>query len=200
MEAKDLMTLTLSGGAFLVSLATLYLSQIHKPSSAMLILLERTFTPESVLLQFGDNICDMSEDHYVSPAMRHLSYTLSNNGKQALYVKSVEILRGPDKRGHMRSSHPFMVLYTSDMSSCLLDPGQILPIYINHPVDFDLSSDFDYGFNAYELVSVELVSADGDRYQICHDISALGTYGPEFHHSLWDGVAIGAPVRSSGFT
>ncbi|AZC67595.1 hypothetical protein [Pseudomonas chlororaphis] len=199
MEAKDLMTLALSGGALLVSFAALYFSQLHKPSSAMLILLERTFTPESVLLQFGDNIYDTPKERLVSPATRHLRYTLSNTGKQALYVKSVEILRGPDKRGHMRSSHSFTILYDAEMNSCLLDPGQILPIDINHPVEFKLPSDFDYAFNAYELVSIELISADGARYQICHDISDLGASGPEFHHPLWDGVALGAPVRGSGF-
>ncbi|CAI8734740.1 hypothetical protein [Pseudomonas chlororaphis] len=199
MEAKDLMTLALSGGALLVSFAALYFSQLHKPSSAMLILLERTFTPKSVLFQFGDNIYDIPKERLVSPAIRHLRYTLSNTGKQGLYVKSVEILRGPDKRGHMRSSHSLTTLYASEMNSCLLDPGQILPIDINHPIEFKLPSDFDYAFNAYELVSIELISADGARYQICHDISDLGTSGPEFHHPLWDGVALGTPVRGSGF-
>ncbi|PWB37347.1 hypothetical protein DCO47_04570 [Pseudomonas sp. NDM] len=199
MEVKDLMTLGFSGGALLVSFAALYFSQLHKPSNAMLILLERTFTPESVLLKIGDSIYDITKDRAVSPAMRHLRYTLSNNGKQALYVKSVEILRGPDKLGHMRSSHSFTVLYDAEMTSCLLDPGQILPIYINHPVEFKLPSDFDYAFNAYELVSVELISADGARYQICHDVSSLGAIGPEFHNPLWDGVALGAPVRGSGY-
>lgn len=199
MEARDLMTLSLSGGALLVSFAALYFSQLHKPSSAMLILLERSFTPATVLLQFGDNVYDSPKERLVSPEMRHLRYTLSNNGKQALYVKSIEILRGPDKRGHLLSSHAFTILYTSDMESCLLDPGKILPININHPADFKLPSDFDYAFNAYELVSVELISADGARYQICHDISELGTSGPEFHHSLWDGVALGPPVRGAGF-
>lgn len=199
MEVKDLMTLAFSGGALLVSFGALYFSQLHKPSSAMLILLERTFTPESVLLKPRDNIYDLPKGRIVSPAIRHLRYTLSNNGKQALYVKSVEILRGPDKLGHMRSSHPFTVLYDAEITSCLLDPGQILPIDINHPVDFKLPSDFDYAFNAYELVSVELISADGARYQICHDISNLGGSGPEFHHPIWDGVTLGAPVRGSGF-
>ncbi|TNB99828.1 hypothetical protein FHG55_03690 [Pseudomonas jessenii] len=199
MDVKDLITLAFSGGALLVSFAALYFSQIHKPSSATLILLERTFTPESILLQFEDNIYDMPKDRIVSPAIRHLRYTLSNNGKQTLYIKSVEILRGPDKRGHMQSPHLFTVLYDAEMASCLLDPGQILPIYINHPVEFNLPSDFDYDFNAYELVSVELISADGARYQICHDISNLGVSGPEFQHPVWDGVALGTPVRNSGF-
>lgn len=199
MEAKDLMTMALSGGALLVSFAALYFSQLHKPSSAMLILLERTFTPEAVLLQFGDNVYDIPKERLVSPALRHLRYTLSNTGKQALYVKSVEILRGPDKRGHMLSSHPFTILHASEMTSCLLDPGQILPIYINHPLVFNLPSDFDYSFNAYELVSIELISADGARYQICHDISELGASEPEFYHPLWDGVPLGAPVRGSDF-
>lgn len=199
MEVKDLMTLAFSGGALLVSFAALYFSQLHKPSNAMLILLERTFTPESVLLNFGESIYDIPKERTVSPATRHLRYTLSNNGKQALYVKSVEILRGPDKLGHMRSTHSFTVLYDAEMTSCLLDPGQILPIHINHPVEFKLPSDFDYSFNAYELVSVELISADGARYQICHDISNLGVSGPELHHPLWDGVTLGPPVRGSGF-
>ncbi len=199
MDVKDLMTLTLSGGALLVSFAALYFSQLHKPSSAMLILLERTFTPGSVLLQAGDSIYDTTKDHLTSPAVRHLKYTLSNTGKQALYVKSIEILRGPDKRGHMQSNHSFTILYTSEMNSCLLDPGQILPIYINHPIAFNLPNNFNYTLNSYELVSIELISADGARYQICHDISDLGSSGPDFHHPLWDGVALGAPVRGSGF-
>ncbi|MCC3698806.1 hypothetical protein [Pseudomonas phage PseuP_222] len=199
MEAKDLMTLALSGGALLVSFAAMYFSQLHKPSSAMLILLERTFTPAAILLQRGDNIYDIPRERLVSPEMRNLRYTLSNNGKQALYVKSVEILRGPDKRGHMRSNHSFTIVYASEMESCLLDPGKILPINIVHPTKFNLPSDFDFAFNAYELVSVELISADGARYQICHDISELGASGPEFHHPLWDGVALGSPVRGTGF-
>ncbi|NKF24848.1 MULTISPECIES: hypothetical protein [unclassified Pseudomonas] len=199
MEAKDLMTLALSGGALLVSFAALYFSQLHKPSSAMLILLERTFTPESVLAQLGDNIYDTPKNRLISPAIRHLRYTLSNTGKQALYVKSVEILRGPDKRGHMRSNQSFTILYDAEITSCLLDPGRILPINISHPIDFKLPSDFNYAFNTYELVSIELISSDGARYQICHDISDLGASGPDFHHPLWDGVALGAPVRGSGF-
>ncbi|MEW9905263.1 hypothetical protein [Pseudomonas putida] len=199
MEVKDIMTLGLSGGALLVSLAALYFSQLHKPSSAMLILLERTYSPEVVALKFGDDIFSVPKERLVSPAMRHLRYTLSNTGKQALYIKSVEILKGPDKRGNLRSCHSFTIAYESDMESCLLDPGQILPIHINHPIDFNLPNDFDYEFNAFELVSIELISADGSRYQICHDISELGTSGPEFHHPLWDGVALGAPVRGSDF-
>lgn len=199
MEVKDLMTLALSGGALLVSLAALYFSQLHKPSRAMLILLERTFSPEVVALKFGDNICDIPKDRLVSPAVRHLRYTLSNTGKQALYIKSVEILKGPEKCGHMRSSHSFTIVYESDMKSRLLDPGQILPIAIDHPVDFRLPNDFDFEFNAFELVSIELISADGCRYQICHDISELGASGPELHHPLWDGVTLGSPVRGSDF-
>lgn len=123
MEVKDIMTLAFSGGVLLVSFAALYFSQLHKPSSAMLILLERTFAPESILLQFGDGVYDVPKDRTVIPAMQHLRYTLSNNGKQALYVKSVEILRGADKLGHMRSTHTFTVLYDAEMTSCLLDPG-----------------------------------------------------------------------------
>ena len=193
------MTMALSGGALVVSFAALYFSQLHKPSSAMLILLERTLSPEVVVLQSGDDISDIPEGRPYSPALRHLRYTLSNTGKQALYIKSIEILVGPDKRGNMRSSHPFFVVYESDMKSCLLDPGQILPIEINHPLNFELPDDFDYEFNAFVLVSVELISADGCRYQICHDITALGASGPEFHHPLWDGVPLGSPVRGSDF-
>lgn len=199
MEVKDVMTLALSGGALLVSFSALYFSQLHKPSSAMLILLERTFSPEVLALKFGDDICSVPKERVVSPAIRHLRYTLSNTGKQVLYIKSVEILKGPDKRGHLRSCHPFTIVYESEMGSCLLEPGKILPIQISHPIDFRLPNDFDYEFNAFELVSIELISADGSRYQICHDISELGASGPEFNHPLWDGVTLGAPVRGADF-
>lgn len=174
-----------SGGALLVSFATLYFSQLHKPSSALLILLERTFASESVLLQLGGGIFDVHKHCIVSPALRRQRYTLSNDGKQTLYIKFVEILRGPDKLGHIRSTHSSTVLFDAEMTSCLLDPGQILPFYIKHPIDFKFSSDFDHAFNAYELVSVELVSSDGARYQICRDISTLGVGGPELHHPQW---------------
>lgn len=199
MEVKDVITLALSGGALLISFAALYFSQLHKPSGAMLLLLERTLSPEVVALQFGDNLYDVPKERVISPALRHLRYTLSNTGKQALYMKSIAILRGPDKRGHLRSSHPFTIVYESDMKSCLLDPGQILPIEINDHLYSKLPKDFDYEFNSFELVSIDLISADGSRYQICHDISELGASGPDFHHPLWDGVALGAPVRGSGF-
>lgn len=199
METKDLFTLGLSGAALAVSFATLYFAQLYKPARAMLMLLERTMSPEVVRLRpmVGSYVPLVQE--VVRPTLRHLHYTLSNTGKQTLYVKSIEILRGPHRRGHLFSHDPFTVLHQHELKSCLLEPGEILAINIEHPADFKLPADFDFEFNSHELVSVELIAADGSRYQMCHDITELGASGPDLHHPLWDGVASGRPVRGDGF-
>ncbi|MFG0827342.1 hypothetical protein ACF8R6_02965 [Pseudomonas sp. CJQ_7] len=199
LETKDLLALGVSSAALAVSFATLYFAQIYKPARAMLLLLDRRFSPAVIEFEprAGQYVPLVTKQ--ISPQFRHLYYTLSNTGKQTLYVKSVEILRGPHRLGHMFSNDSFEVLHTSEVESCLLDPGEILPITIEHPTDFKFPEDYDFEWNCHELVSVELIAADGSRYQVCHDISELGSSGPHVHHPIWDGVALGSPVRGSGF-
>jgi hypothetical protein len=198
LDTKDLATLTMAGAALAVSLANFYFSQFHKPSGAMLILLSRTVSPER--WQHNSGIfAHLPEKQMVSPAIRHLKYTLSNTGKQALYVKSVDLVQGPDRRGHMKSHHSFIVIPSSHVPPFLLDPGEIHVMEFSHELKHDFGENHDAEKYRYQLVSLEIASADGSRYQICHEVTDLGTAGPDLHHPIWDGTPLGSPVRTSGY-
>ena len=199
MTGKDWLTLALSAAAFIVAFASFFFSHVHKPSGAMLILLERTFSPKRTRATDSRDAAGNFIWQTVSPSIRHLKYSLSNTGKQTLYVKDVELLLGPNNRGNFRSSESFTIIPSDDVESFLLEPGDIKIIEIGHVVDIDFGEDYDYEINCYQLLSLILVSADGNRYQICHDITALGSAGPDFHHPIWDGQTLGAPVRGNGF-
>lgn len=199
MMGKDWLTLGLSAAAFIVAFASFYYSHVHKPAGAVLVLLERLFSPEhrrfsDVRGEDGAFFCTG-----IRPQMRHLKYSLSNPGKQTLYVKNVEILQGPNNRGNLKSNESFTVVPGVDVDDFLIEPGDIKIIKIAHATNFDLGEGFDFEKNCYQLVSLELVSADGSRYQICHDITNLGASGPDIHHPIWDGQTLGSPVRDTGF-
>lgn len=189
----------LSGGAFAVALAGFYFSHVHRRSGAVLILLSRRFAAERRRLTdatdaSGDNIWEA-----VSVQTRHLKYSLSNTGKQVLYVKSIDLMRGPNARGNLKSDVFFDVIPSQQVEPFLISPGEIKIIDICHATNYQFPEGYDLQINSYELVSLEVVSADGDRYQICHDISRLGGSGPDIHDPLWDGVTLGVPVRGTGF-
>ncbi|MHA4978003.1 hypothetical protein ACX0K2_16105 [Pseudomonas extremorientalis] len=199
MEPKDWLTLCLSGAAFAVASASFYFSHIHRPSGVMFILLERLFSAERSRLtddkdENGNNVWVT-----ISPQTRNLKYSLSNTGKQALYIKKIELLRGPDKRGHLKAQGSFTIIPSNYVEPFLIEPGEIKIIEIVHATNYQFPSNYDFEKNCYELASLEVVSADGNRYQICHNITNLGATGPDIHHPIWDGVTIGSAVRGSGF-
>lgn len=199
MDPKDWLTLSLSGAAFAVALASFYFSHIHRPSGAMLILLEQLFSPERRKLT--DDKDEQGNNIWVATSVqtRNLKYSLSNTGKQALYIKAVELLRGPDIRGHLKGQGSFTIIPSGPVEPFLLESGQIKIIDIIHATSNQFPSNFDFEVNCFEVVSLEIVSADGNRYQICHDITNLGPAGPDIHHPIWDGVTIGRAIRGSGF-
>ncbi|MDD0999300.1 hypothetical protein M5G20_26020 [Pseudomonas sp. TNT2022 ID1044] len=199
MTGKDWLTLGLSAAAFIVAFASFYFAHVHKPSGAMLILLERTFTPRRARSTNEKDAAGFFLWEEVSPLMRHLKYSLSNTGKQTLYVKDVELLQGPDPRGYFRSSESFTIIPSDNVEGFLIEPGDIKIIEINHAMNFHFGEDYDYNKNCYQLLGLILVSADGSRYQICHDITNLGASGPDLHHPIWDGQTLGSPVRGTGF-
>ena len=43
-------------------------------------------------------------------------------------------------------------------------------------------------------MSVEVISANGKRFQIAHDISNLGPSGPELKDKIWRGVLLGNSI------
>lgn len=199
LDTKDVVTLSVSAAAFIVSFASFYFSQIHKPSGAVLILLDRTYSAAEFSYIPNESPYVPAEAKITRPAMRHLKYSLSNTGKQTLYVKDIEVLQGPDIRGNLKSHGSFTILSGDPIDSFLIEPGDIKIIEIDHPKEFQFPEGYDFDENCYELVSLIVVSADGNRYQICHDISKLGTHGPNIHHPIWDGTTLGSPVRGSGF-
>lgn len=199
METKDVVTLSVSAAAFIVSFASFYFSQIHKPSGAVLILLERVFTPEKFTFVASASPYVPMERRMLSPTIRHLKYSLSNTGKQTLYVKEIELLQGPDIRGNLKAHGSFTIIPSVPVESFLIEPGDIKIIEIEHATNYQFPPDYDFEENCYELVSLEVVSADGNRYQICHNITKLGSFGPDLHHPIWDGTTLGSPIRGSGF-
>jgi len=199
LETKDLVTFVVSGAAFVVSLASFYFAQIHKPSGAMLILLERNFSAAVWKRGLGHEDYLPPTSTMVSPQIRHLRYSLSNTGKQTLYVKSVDLLRGADTRGNLRSHVPFTVIPSGDVDAFLIAPGDIKIIELDQPMDYEFPDDYDFVENCYELVSLEVVSADGHRYQMCHNITGLQSWGMDIHHPIWDGTTLGNPIRGTGF-
>lgn len=190
MGLEDKLTILISGGALFLSVLSLYFSTLHKPAGAVLNLVERTFSPSIINLESGEQI---------SPQMRHLVYTLSNTGNRALFIRSVSLLRGPNSLGYYHSHESFPIVPTNHIESFVLPIGEVRMLQIDHETDYLNGGLFDPEKNNRELVSVEVIGANGHRYLIVHDISRLGSSGPEIHDPIWDGVTLGRPVRECGY-
>lgn len=189
MVLEDKLTLLISGGAFFLSILSLYFATWHKPAAAVLNLVERTYSP---------SVIDLKSGNQTIPQMRHLVYTLSNTGNRALYVKSVLLLRGPNALGYFHSHESFPVVPTNRIEHFVLPIGEVRVLNIDHETECLKHYPFQNGNNDKELVAVEVIGANGHRYLIVHDITCLGSSGPEIHHPIWDGVTLGRPVRESG--
>ncbi|MNO91659.1 hypothetical protein D3C76_832110 [compost metagenome] len=134
--------------------------------------------------------------HYVDvPFKTNVTYSISNTGKQTLCVKSVEILRGPGKRGNLKESGGFPVLRSNHIDSFILQPGEISVIKVSFEKELAC---INISENPYRLMSLEIVSSTGDRYQVCHDITNLDD-ASSLHHPIWDGLGLGRSIRSDGF-
>lgn len=192
LELKDWLALGISTVALLVAAVSFYFANIHTPAKATLTLLGRSGTPEEISITRSPENIYQERRKTVSVAKTNLSYSLSNTGKQALCVKSVEVLRGPSRLGNLRDSRGFMVLRSAVVHSFVLDPGDIKVI----DVTFDNEGNtVDMAADRYRLFSVEIVAADGARFQICHDITNVMEV-VSLHDRLWDGCSLGEPVRS----
>lgn len=195
LQLKDFLTLGISSVALLVAVTSFYYANIYKPAMATLTLLGRSGTPESYGFNTKADRFYNAEKVLISKAKTNVSYSLSNTGKQALCVKSVEVLRGPSQWGNLRDPRGFLVLSATSIPSFVLEPGDMKVLeltYENEGKNVNVSVDI------YRLFSVEVVSADGSRYQICHDITNVMGMA-ELHDRLWDGCPLGEPVRSEWY-
>jgi hypothetical protein len=188
LEPKDALTLVVSGLALIVSLITFYFSHLHKPSSALLAFLSRDYS--------GDRLKD---GKVVEKGKRFLYYTLSNTGKQSLYIKEIELLKGPSPLGHLRFPGSFMVLESSRVESFVLAPGEVFPFTISSEHLSKKRSQTDSLNDEFEIISVEIISADGNRYQMSHNITNLPVHGLDLDDPIFDGVTLGRPVRLGGY-
>lgn len=184
------MTLFISIAALVVSLITLYISNFYKPAKAMVLLLQQDYSPET-----RDTYESYPSGFKSEPCKTNVTYSVSNTGKQALCIKSVEVLRGPSSRGNLRDSRSFHILESNHIDSFVLLPGEIKVIKISYKLE---SINLDLVRNSHRIISLEIVSASGDRYQICHDITKLNDTA-SLHNPIWDGLELGRPVRSDGF-
>ena len=176
LVVKDIITIAISILALTISSAVLYLSHIRKSSKAILCLNSRLF------------------DCLGKITKRQLSYTLSNTGNQELFVKNIELLRGQSPLGHLKHETSYLVIPSDIIETFVIKPGEIKALMVSHDVNYDLPPEYDGDLNKYIIVSVEVISANGKRFQIAHDISNLGPSGPELKDKIWRGVLLGNSI------
>ncbi|GEK16228.1 hypothetical protein [Aliivibrio fischeri] len=175
MEFKDLLTILVSVLALIMSMFAFYFSQFHKPSSGVLTYCSRYFG-------LGSKDKGMT---------RELTYTFSNTGKQGLYIKDVSILLGESPLGPLRHPSSYLIISTDPIKPCVLLPGEIKEIQLIHEIHYDVPEEYENLENKFTIVSLQVISADGKRYEVSHDISNLGPTGPELSDKMWQGVSLG---------
>jgi hypothetical protein len=173
MELKDVVSIVISLIALLFSFIVLYRSYWHKSSKALLCLNNRLY------------------DFLGEKTKRELSYTFSNIGNQELFVKDVALLRGQSPLGNLKHNSPYLVIPSNSIDPFVIKPGEIKTFILSHEVEYELSPQYDEVLNKYILVSLEVISANGKRFQITHDISSLGPSGPDIKDKIWGGVSLG---------
>jgi hypothetical protein len=176
IELKDLISIGISIFALIISLIVLYLTYWHKSAKALLCLNSRFF------------------DFLGDKTQRELSYTFSNTGNQELFVKDIALLRGQSPKGNLKHNSSFLVIPSNSIVPFVIKPGEIKIFMLSHDIDYDLSPEYDKELNKYILVSLEVISANGKRFQVTHDISNLGPSGPDIKDKIWRGVSLGSSV------
>ncbi|WP_231659138.1 MULTISPECIES: hypothetical protein [Pseudoalteromonas] len=162
--------------SIVISLIALYLSHWHKSSKSVLCLNSRLFG------------CTGKK------TTRELSYTYSNTGNQELFVKDISLLRGQSPLGHLKHNSSFLVIPSNSIEPFIIKPGEIKTFMLSHDLQYDVGPDYDEALNKYILVSLEVISVNGGRYQVVHDISDLGPSGPDIKDKIWRGVPLGSSI------
>ena len=168
--------MVVSVGALLISLAALYFSHWHRSAKAILCFNSRSFD------------CVDEKTH------RQLYYAFSNTGNQELYIKDIALLLGPSPAGHLKCDAPFFEVPTNHVEPFVLKPGEIRPFTIMHDASYKPPKVSVAKKHEYTVLSLEVLSANGKRYQVTHDISELGPTGPELNHPIWKGTPLGKPI------
>jgi hypothetical protein len=176
MEAKDIISISISVIALAASMIAIYLSHWHKSSKAILCLNSRLF------------------DCLNEKTKRELGYTFSNTGNQELFVKDVSLLRGQSPLGNLKHESSYLIIPSNHIEPFVIKPGEIKSFMLSHEVRYELSPDYDEELNKYTIVSLEVISANGKRFQVTHDITRLGPSGPDIKDKIWQGVPLGSSI------
>jgi hypothetical protein len=176
MGLKDIITIGISFIAIVISVIALYMSHWHKSSKAILCLNSRFF----------DCIGEKNN--------RQLNYTFSNTGNQELYVKDISLLRGQSPLGNLKHHSSYLEIPSNCVEPFVIKPGEIKAFTLTHDLKYDLPPDYDEKQNRYILVSLEVNSANGKRFQVTHDVTNLGPSGPDVKDRIWSGVSLGKNI------
>ena len=76
----------------------------------------------------------------------------------------------------------------------IIKPGEIKTFTLTHDLQYGVEPDYDEDLNKYILVSLEVISVDGNRYQVVHNISDLGPSGPDIKDKIWRGIPLGSRI------
>jgi len=176
MESIDIISIAISMTALLLSSVALYFSHFHKSTKALLCLNSRLF------------------DCFGNKTTRELSYTFSNIGNQELYVKNISLLRGQSTLGNLKHESSYLMIPSNTVNPFVIKPGEIRTFTLSHNVKYGLPADYDERLNKFILVSLEVISSNGKRFQITHDITNLGPDGPDLKDKIWQGVLLGGSI------
>ncbi len=96
--------------------------------------------------------------------------------------------------GNLKHKSFYHEIPSNTVEPFVIKPGEIKPFMLSHEVDYNLAPDYDKELNKYVIVSLEVISANGKRFQIAHNISNLGPSGPNIKDKIWAGVSLGSSI------
>lgn len=109
------------------------------------------------------------------------------------------MMRGPSLAGNLKDSRSYFVLKCSRIKPFIINPGEVVPFELTHDEDYSDRLQIHDGINNYEMVSLDILSADGMRYQMCHDIGRITHSDMFVGDPVFNGVTLGKPVHSAWY-
>lgn len=169
----DTLPLFFSAVALAVSLTTLYFNHLRKTTKALLVLNSRLFGADK----------DGTE--------RELSYTISNLGNQEIYVKEINYFYGNSPLGPFHHASSFLEYpSTCDEVPMIVKQGEIKSLLLKHKTSEKFFTQETEKKYEYRIVFLEVFSADGNRYDLVHDITELAPSHVDLNHSVWKSIGL----------
>jgi hypothetical protein len=162
MSQNEIITLTFSGIAILVSLITSYYQFFWKQTKANFRL---------VWIQNNEGRFD-----------RKYCYVISNPGNQELLLNSIHLLTGNSDKGMASESYGGHDIESSDYPK-VIKVGEIAPV--NICINSDVYEKLDE-HNKKVFIMFEFVSVNGRKKEFLHDITAIGENHSKEEMKVWE--------------